>query len=195
MIPRGRETVTEALMAQEVGQSTRTFQRSPLGKKVRERLTPVNADDKERLRLYDKKQWEALRDGKRIPPRPTGTARKPHPEDLLSDKEAAAVLGVDPGTVRFYAASGYLPAGLDVHGTIRWPRHQITKRAEAPDQRGQDRARAARARRQETAELLRAARRDGRKEPTRAEIAARYGVTPQAGGVILNDARELIKDS
>ncbi|MFG2753756.1 hypothetical protein [Streptomyces xanthophaeus] len=51
-----------------------------------------------------------------------------HPEDLLSDKEAGAVLGID-------ATTGYLPAGTERHGRTWWTRRSIAARRDSADQR------------------------------------------------------------
>ncbi|MFD3938180.1 helix-turn-helix domain-containing protein [Streptomyces sp. NPDC058611] len=85
--------------------------------------------------LYDVAQALAHIAGKPIPITPsTG----PHPSDLLTDKEAGALLGIDPSTVRAYATTGYLPKGTDRHGRTWWPRHAVTARRDAGDLRHQN---------------------------------------------------------
>ncbi|WP_327135901.1 hypothetical protein OG311_38025 (plasmid) [Streptomyces sp. NBC_01343] len=58
-----------------------------------------------------------------------------HPDDLLSDKEAGVVLGIDATTVRAYATTGYLPAGTERHGRTWWTRRSIEARRDSADQR------------------------------------------------------------
>ncbi|MEU6839089.1 hypothetical protein ABZ941_27985 [Streptomyces rubiginosohelvolus] len=58
-----------------------------------------------------------------------------HPDVLLTDKETCNVLGVGDSTVRAYATTGYLPAGIERHDRTRWPRHSAEARREAGAQR------------------------------------------------------------
>ncbi|MDD9383118.1 DNA-binding protein [Streptomyces sp. ZAF1911] len=101
------------------------------GADFRARVPVVNP--RERLRLYDTAQVVAYLKGARIPASPARDAI--HPDDLLSDKEAGAVLGIDATTVRAYAATGYLPGGIERHGRTWWFRQDIEARRDAPDQR------------------------------------------------------------
>ncbi|MGW0393843.1 DNA-binding protein [Streptomyces sp. NPDC003042] len=87
----------------------------------------------ERLRLYDAAQATAYLNGERIPARPASDAV--HPDDLLSDKEAGSVLGIDATTVRAYATTGYLPAGTERQGRTWWTRRSIDARRGSGDQR------------------------------------------------------------
>ncbi|MFF7497158.1 hypothetical protein [Streptomyces rubiginosohelvolus] len=57
-----------------------------------------------------------------------------HPDDLLTDKETANVLGIRDATVRAYATTGYLPAGTERHGRTWWPRRVAEARRDAGDQ-------------------------------------------------------------
>lgn len=84
------------------------------------------------MRLYDGAQATAYINGRPLPALPD---QGPHPEDLLTDKETAALLGVDASTVRAYATTGYLPAGTERHGRTWWPRHVAEARLKAGDQR------------------------------------------------------------
>lgn len=205
MIPQGRMVRTEAEVAAALGIEVHVFRR-----KVRDefetRVTRVNPDEG-RVRLYDAAQADAYAEGKPIPPGPDLTAE--HPDDLLTDKEAGAVLDVTASTVRSYATSGYLPAGVDEHGR-RWPRREILARQEAGDQRedpahptgraasfpGRNQGRRGGAeagpdpRAVEVAAELAAVAED-RPPLTGAQVAARYGVSRTTGAAILKTARSL----
>ncbi|MET9466574.1 helix-turn-helix domain-containing protein [Streptomyces sp. NPDC006544] len=130
MIPQGRRTMTEDDIATASGLPVYTWRRRH-GADFRARVPVLNPG--ERLRLYDAAQATAYVKGAPIPPRPAKDAV--HPDDLLSDKEAASVLGIDATTVRAYAATGYLPAGTERHGRTWWVRRSLDARRDSADQR------------------------------------------------------------
>ncbi|THA77820.1 helix-turn-helix domain-containing protein [Streptomyces sp. A0592] len=127
---------------------------------------------------------------------PTLPSAGPHPSDLLTDKEAGALLGIDPSTVRAYASTGYLPKGTDRHGRTWWPRHAVEARRDAGDRRhhnpgqrpGDPRNRAPRPRHDpriaEIAELTR------RSPLTTSEIVHRYAVSTRTAQRLLAAARQ-----
>ncbi|MFB6667886.1 hypothetical protein [Streptomyces parvus] len=118
-----------------------------------------------------------------------------HPDDLLTDKETANVLGIRDATVRAYATTGYLPAGTERHGRTWWPRHTAEARRDAGDQHhqtpgrkpGDPRNRAPRPRHDpriaEIAELT------TRAPLTTADVAQRYGVGQRTAQRLLAAAR------
>jgi hypothetical protein len=86
-----------------------------------------------RVLVYDQAQAQAFLNGQPVPPLPF----EPHPDDLLNDEEAAALLGVTPSTVRAYASQSYLPRGTTVYSVRVWTRHDIEIRRDAPPRQGQ----------------------------------------------------------
>ncbi|MCX5129419.1 DNA-binding protein [Streptomyces sp. NBC_00347] len=130
MIPQGRRTMTEDDIATASGLPVYTWRRRH-GADFRARVPVLNP--RERLRLYDAAQATAYIKGDPIPASPADDEL--HPDDLLSDKEAGTVLGIDATTVRAYATTGYLPAGTERHGRTWWTRRSITARRDSPDQR------------------------------------------------------------
>lgn len=188
MIPQGRRTMTEDDIATASGLPVYTWRRRH-GADFRTRVSVLNPG--ERLRIYDAAQATAYIKGARIPASPAGV----HPDDLLSDKEAGAVLGIDATTVRAYATTGYLPVGTERHGRTWWTRRSIESRRDAADQRhhnpgrqpGDPRNRAARHRHDprvtEVAALLLLG------AVTAAEIAERYQVEERTGQMLLAAAR------
>ncbi|MFC8230689.1 hypothetical protein [Streptomyces sp. NPDC057287] len=71
-------------------------------------------------------------EGRPLPALPPGE----HPDDLLNDEEAAALLGVAPSTVRAYATQGYHPAGTTVYSLRVWARRDVEERRSAPPRQG-----------------------------------------------------------
>ncbi|MER5966872.1 DNA-binding protein [Streptomyces sp. NPDC002057] len=149
-------------------------------------------DPRARLRLYDAAQALAHIAGKAIPTLPpTGL----HPSDLLTDKEAGALLGIAPSTVRAYATTGYLPKGTDRHGRTWWPRRAVTARGDAGDLRHQNpgrqlgpRNRTPRPRHDpRIAEIAERARRF---HVTTTEVAHRYEVSDRTAQRLLSAARQ-----
>lgn len=108
MIPRGRPVVDAAGAAELLGMSAKTF-RNRLGT-----LTgfPAPVNPGRRKALYDLEQVVAYRDGRALPELPAGE----HDDDLLDDKDAAAVLGVEYATVRKDRDVGRLPGFAEVLG-------------------------------------------------------------------------------
>ncbi|MGW1674589.1 helix-turn-helix domain-containing protein [Streptomyces sp. NPDC002324] len=205
MIPQGREVWTEADVAAALGIELHVFRRT-VRDDFETRVQRVNPAEG-RVRLYDAAQADEYAQGRSVPPALDLTAE--HPDDLLTDKEAAAVLGVTASTVRAYATSGYLSGGVDEHGR-RWPRREIQARLDAGDRRedpAHPTGRAASApgrnygrrgaagagpdpRAVEIAAELTAAAED-RPPLTGAQVAARYGVSRTTGAAILKAARGL----
>ena len=61
------------------------------------------------------------------PPKPASTPVDP----LLTDKEAAAELGVAVSTFRRHVAQGLVPRPLKLGGASRWPRSEVLAVIEA----------------------------------------------------------------
>lgn len=129
MIPRNRPVINERDIATKAGMPINTWRRQ-VAPGLREHV-PALFDS--RIRIYDRAQVQAHLDGRPLPDLPD----LPHPDDLLDDKEAAALLGVTPGTVRAYATQGYIPAGTTVYSLRLWTRRSIQTRLDAPLRQGQ----------------------------------------------------------
>ncbi|MFF5893974.1 helix-turn-helix domain-containing protein [Streptomyces globisporus] len=129
MIPRNRPVINERDIAKKAGTPINTWRRQ-VAPGLREHV-PALFDS--RIRIYDRAQVQAHLDGRPLPDLPD----TPHPDDLLDDEEAAALLGVTPGTVRAYATQGYLPAGTTVYSLRLWSRRDIEVRRDAPTRQGQ----------------------------------------------------------
>lgn len=213
MIPQGRPVRTEAEVAAALGMQLHTWRRQERDG-FEARVTRVNPEEG-RVRLYDAAQADAYTRGRPIPSGPDLDAE--HPDDLLTDKEAAALLDVTPSTVRSYATSGYLPEGVEEHGR-RWPRRAIAERIEQGDQREHpertgagrpkstpqrpNRGRAGNkgdaapdARVLEVADELARAAAAGTTPPTAAQIGALYNVSRTTGAAILRAARTRLADA
>ncbi|MEV0928557.1 helix-turn-helix domain-containing protein [Streptomyces spongiicola] len=129
MIPHGRPVINESDIAQQAGVPIATWRRRD-APAFRQRVPTLFPNS--RILIYDRTQAQAHLAGRPIPALPTGE----HPDDLLNDKEAAALLAVTPGTVRAYATQGYLPAGTTVYSLRLWTRHDIEERRNTPSQQG-----------------------------------------------------------
>ncbi|MFJ3519802.1 helix-turn-helix domain-containing protein [Streptomyces sp. NPDC090131] len=220
MIPRGRPALTEADIAAERKVVLKTWQRNE-GADLRDRVPLVN--DGGRPRLYDEEQVRAFLAGSSWPPESgrggakavTGTdgggmwppavpPGEEHPDDLLTDQEAAAVLGTRASTVRDYGTGGYLPV-VQRHGRTWYRRADLEARLSAGDQRHQphltgagrpqgskDRAPRRRPdpRVAEIAAVLSLAVKEGARPATATEIAAQYGVGERTAQRLLLAARE-----
>ncbi|MFD9380833.1 helix-turn-helix transcriptional regulator [Streptomyces sp. NPDC059999] len=177
MIPHGRPAITEAELAAAQGRDIKTW-------RLREAATfraPVPVlNPGERLRLYDRAQADAHAKGLPLPALPVG----PHPDDLLSDQEAADILGISRHTVRAYATTGYLPPGLELHGRRWWTRRDVDARHTAGDQRSTPR---------ETAVQALAAELAGpdSAQPSAAELAARAQISTRTARRRIHAARQL----
>lgn len=208
MIPRGRPTLTLPQVAKLFGVSLATFKRNHHAAFVAA-VAPVDQPLKPGGRppqpfQYDEAQatayLAALRAADmdadraaraRLPELPTGE----HPDDLLTDKEAATVLGVDPSTVRAYAATDYLDS-KDRHGSFRVRRSAAEARRDAGDQRHRttgSRNKAPRSDRDpraaEVAAWLTAADEGKRPPVTTAEIRGKYDVPDYTARRILARAQ------
>ncbi|MEU7222311.1 helix-turn-helix domain-containing protein [Streptomyces chrestomyceticus] len=181
MIPEGRAVKSEAEIAAEQGMALTTWRRNE-APAFRRALKPVNGS--ERLKLYDVAQVAAYYTGQPIPPAPTEETATPHPDDQLTDREAAALLGIDASTVRGYAAEGYLPPGP------RWSRRDIETRKTAGDQRGADRRSTAHQRAAEVRQWLDAAERGERTKVTINDVRQRFGISERTALRTLAQARE-----
>ncbi|WP_340563487.1 helix-turn-helix transcriptional regulator [Streptomyces sp. GSL17-111] len=56
----------------------------------------------------------------------------PRPDELLTAEQAAATLGIQPGTWRSYAARGQAPPGRKIGGKRRWTRAEIEHHRDHP---------------------------------------------------------------
>ncbi|MFJ5026098.1 hypothetical protein [Streptomyces goshikiensis] len=221
MIPRGRPALTEADIAAERKVMLKTWQRNE-GADLRERVPLVNEGG--RLRLYDEEQVRAFLAGSPWPPGagggkteaalgtdadskwpPAVPPGEEHPDDLLTDQEAAAVLETRASTVRDYGTGGYLPV-VERHGRTWYRRADLEARLSAGDQRhqphltGAGRPRGAKdkapRRRPDprvaeiAAELARAAAGDTL-PPTAVVVAEQYGVGERTAQRLLLAAREV----
>ncbi|MFL4496516.1 DNA-binding protein [Streptomyces sp. VTCC 41912] len=180
MIPEDRAVKSEAEIAAERGMPLTTWRRRE-APAFRAALQPVNPS--ERLKLYDAAQVAAYLAGEPIPSAPTEGTATPHPDDQLNDREVGAVLGIDPATVRSYAADGYLPPGP------RWSRRDIEARRTAGDQRGADRRTLAQQREAEVRQWLDAAQRGERGPVGIRDIREAYGVSERTALRTLAQAR------
>ncbi len=129
MIPHGRPVINERDIAKQARVPIATWRRQT----APDFRKHVPALFNSRILIYDQAQAQAHLRGRPIPELPT----EPHPEDLLNDEEASALLGVTPGTVRAYASQGYLPAGTSVYSLRLWTRRSIQERRDAPSRQGQ----------------------------------------------------------
>ncbi|MGW4037725.1 DNA-binding protein [Streptomyces sp. NPDC004778] len=196
--------MTEDDIATATGLPVHTWRRRH-GAALRARVPVVNPG--ERLRLYDEEQARAFMNGKHWPTGATAEAADDeqwptavpqgaeHPEDLLTDKETGNVLGVGDSTVRAYATTGYLPAGIERHGRTWWPRRTAEARRDAGVQHhatpgrkpGDPRNRAPRPRHDprvpEIAELA------TRAPLTTADVVQRFGVSERTAQRLLAAAR------
>ncbi|MFD4482141.1 helix-turn-helix domain-containing protein [Streptomyces sp. NPDC058471] len=129
MIPRSRPVINEADIARQAGVPLATWHRrdAPAFRSHVPSLLPHS-----RTLLYDLAQTQAYLTGKPIPPLPTGE----HPDDLLTAKEAAAILNITPSTVQAYAVQGHLPPGTTRYGTRLWTRGDINQRRDHPPGQG-----------------------------------------------------------
>ncbi|MFD3700049.1 helix-turn-helix domain-containing protein [Streptomyces sp. NPDC058646] len=226
MIPRGRPAMTEADIAAERKVVLKTWQRNE-GANMRDRVPLVNEGG--RLRLYDEEQVRAFLAGASWPPGASGRGAakaatgtdgdgmwppavppgEKHPDDLLTDQEAAAVLDTRASTVRDYGTDGYLPV-VQRHGRTWYRRADLEARLSAGDQRhhphltgagrpqgSKDRAPRRRPdpRVAEIAAGLALAAREGTQPATSAEIAAGYGVGERTAQRLLLAAGEHEADS
>ncbi|WP_381805456.1 helix-turn-helix domain-containing protein [Streptomyces niveus] len=128
MIPRKRPVINERDIAQQAGVPLTTWKRRD-APAFRQRI-PALFDS--RVLVYDQAQAHAYLNGQPVPPLPGS----PHPDDLLNDEEAAALLNVTPGTVRAYASQGYLPRGTTVYSLRLWARRDIETRRDTPPAKG-----------------------------------------------------------
>ncbi|MFF3974979.1 hypothetical protein ACFYZ6_34715 [Streptomyces rubiginosohelvolus] len=196
--------MTEDDIATATGLPVHTWRRRH-GTAFRARVPVVNPG--ERLRLYDEEQARAFMSGEHWPTGATADADDDtqwpsavplgaeHPEDLLTDKETGNVLGIRDATVRAYATTGYLPAGIERHGRTWWPRRTAEARRDAGDEHhrtpgrkpGDLRNRAPRPRHdpriEEIAELA------TRAPLTTADVVQRYGVGERTAQRLLAAAR------
>ncbi|WP_329453244.1 DNA-binding protein (plasmid) [Streptomyces sp. NBC_01724] len=129
MIPRSRPVINEADLARQAGVPIATWRwRDAPG--FRQRVASLFPNS--RILIYDRAQVRAYLNGLSIPALPAGE----HPEDLLNDKETAALLGVAASTVRAYATQGYLSAGTTVYSVRVWPRRDVEERRNNPPGQG-----------------------------------------------------------
>ncbi|MCT2590866.1 hypothetical protein LHJ74_13260 [Streptomyces sp. N2-109] len=134
MIPRGRKVITPAEIAHRAGVSLSTWRRRD-APNFHQRVKSLVQG---RYLVYDLEQTLAYLDGQPIQALPAGE----HPDDLLDDREVAALLGVATSTVSAYRTQGYLPKGThpkdatgeDIASIRVTPRHQVeARRASLPE--------------------------------------------------------------
>ncbi|MFJ9080321.1 DNA-binding protein [Streptomyces sp. NPDC102278] len=178
MIPHGRPAMTEADIAEALGQDLKTWRRRD-GENFRARVPVVNPGD--RLRLYDRAQVTAYLAGRPLPAPP---CEGPHPGDLLTDREAADALGIAHQTVRAYATTGYLPSGLELYGRRWWTRRDVDARRAAGDQRSTPRETAVR-------DLAAELAGPDNATPSAAELAARDQISTRTARRRIQAARQL----
>ncbi|WP_331723808.1 helix-turn-helix domain-containing protein (plasmid) [Streptomyces avidinii] len=180
MIPQGRPAVTEADLAAVRGRDIKTW-RTRDAEAFRARVPVLNPG--ERLRLYDRAQAEAYYAGRPLPALPS----EPHPDDLLSDQEAADVLGISRHTVRAYASTGYLPPGQELYGRRWWTRRDVDARHAAGDRRSTPRETAVR-------DLAAELTHPDSHQPSAADLAARDRISTRTARRRLTAARQLGDD-
>lgn len=129
MIPRNRPVINEADIAQQAGVPIATWRRRD-APAFRQRVASLFP--RSRILIYDLAQARAYLAGKPIPTLPTGE----HPDDLLNDEEAAALLGVTASTVRAYATQGYISTGKTLYSLRVWPRGDLEERRNNPPGQG-----------------------------------------------------------
>ncbi|MFF1779981.1 helix-turn-helix transcriptional regulator [Streptomyces virginiae] len=176
-VPQGRPAVTEADLAAARGRDVKTW-RTRDAATFRAHVPVLNPG--ERLRLYDQAQAEAYHAGRPLPALPA----EPHPGDLLSDQEAADVLGISRHTVRAYASTGYLPPGLELYGRRWWTRHDVDARHAAGDQRSAPRETAVR-------DLAAELTHPDTQPPSAADLAARDQISTRTARRRLTAAHQL----
>ncbi|MDX3538603.1 helix-turn-helix domain-containing protein [Streptomyces sp. MB09-01] len=127
MIPCNRPVINEVGIAQQAGTPIATWRRRD-APAFRQQVASLFTG---RILIYDLAQAQAYLKGRPIPALPAGE----HPDDLLNDEEAAALLDVTASTVRGYATRGYLSAGKTVYSIRVWPRSDVEERRKnAPGQ-------------------------------------------------------------
>ncbi len=110
MIPHDREAIDAEGVAELLGISYKT---------LRNRGGPEEFglrafEPGRRKKLYDRAQAEAAAADRPLPAWRIGTAE--HPDDLLDEQDAAALLGVEYSTVRKDRSNGRLPGWIQVCG-------------------------------------------------------------------------------
>ncbi|MFE5847780.1 hypothetical protein ACFQ7N_39780 [Streptomyces niveus] len=127
MIPRGRPTLDIDEVAARAGVSVSTFGRRHRAA-FAAAVKPLPGSS--RPLLYDAAQVDAHLSGKPVPALP----KTPHPEDLLTDTETGAVVGVSASTIRADAATGRMDPGIERHGRRWWTRAAAEAEAARPSQ-------------------------------------------------------------
>lgn len=97
--------MSEAEIAQAAGMEHHTWRRQERTA-FRARVQLINPG--ERQRLYDAEQVHAYLAGRPVPVQPHPEERRAHPDDLLNDREAGAVLGVDASTVSSRSSGSWI---------------------------------------------------------------------------------------
>ncbi|MEW2374434.1 DNA-binding protein [Streptomyces sp. NPDC006656] len=127
MIPQGRPALTLDDVAARAGVSPSTWRRLHHAA-FTAAVQPLPGSA--RPLLYDAAQVDAHLTGQPVPPLP----HEPHPGDLLTDAEVAAVTGLSASTVRADAVSGLLDPGIERHGRRWWTRTAAEARTTRPTQ-------------------------------------------------------------
>lgn len=129
VIPRSRPVLNETDIARRAGVSLTTWRRQHAAA-FRERVPDLLPDT--RHLLYDLAQTDAYLAGQPIP----GLPADEHPDDLLTAKDVAAILGITTSTVRAYATQGHLSPGTTVYGARLWTRREVLDRRDNAPGRG-----------------------------------------------------------
>ncbi|WP_329151202.1 hypothetical protein OG275_38230 (plasmid) [Streptomyces niveus] len=191
MIPRGRPTLDIDGVAARAGVSVSTF-----GRRHRAAFAAAvkPLPGSKRPLLYDAAQVDAHLSGKPVPTLP----KKPHPDDLLTDTETGAVVGVSASTIRADAATGRMDPGIERHGRRWWTRAAAeAEAARPPEYKGRtsgakDRGSRRRPTADRTAAVaaeLAAADADQGEPVTVYGIAVRYEVSTRTAERIIAEAR------
>lgn len=198
-----RGAVSEHDVARMAGYAFSTWR----GKKADERAkfkarVPSLTTDEDRLDAYDPEQALAyFTPDAELPALVVRdqdlTDEQKHPEDLLSDHEAAKTRGIDVKTLQRGVRSGQYTGHIEIAGIRWWPRHTLTPGKAGRPEGSVDSApralrehpvhEAAEARVKEIAQQLQ----DGA-ELTAAAVAERYGVHEDSARRYLARARQQI---
>ncbi|MFD8025799.1 DNA-binding protein [Streptomyces lavendulae] len=191
MIPHGRPALTLDDVAALAGVSRSTWNRNHQAA-FAAAVQPLPGSA--RPLLYDAAQVHAHLTGAPVPPLPQG----PHPADLLSDAEVAAITGLTASTVRADATTGLLDPGTELHGRRWWTRTAAEARANRPTQyKGRTPGAKDRAPRRtapdvrvpEVAAALAAAENGQGPAVTADSLATRYGVSTRTAERLIAKAR------
>ncbi|MEU7095897.1 DNA-binding protein [Kitasatospora aureofaciens] len=197
MIQHGRDATDVSGVAKLAGVSVPTWNRDKVRRAAfAEAVKPLPGS--QRPILYDVAQVRAFLAGEPVPELEKDP--EPHPDDLLTDAEVAAVVGVSASTIRDEASDGRMDAGTERAGRRFWRRSVAEERRDRPkayrgrtpgSKNRQPRERPTDVRAAEVAAELAAAERGERPPVTVAELTDRYGVSHRTAERTLTRAQEL----